>query len=941
MSTFKKILALICALSLLISMASLLGVCDNNAGDPTQPSADSTEATKEPSGNQPSKSNYTVKLSSTGGVGLSGVTVLAYADEALQDLQGYGQTDANGQAVLSMESGKTYYVTLTGVPEGYVVEPSYEITNTLELTLSSHVIADTNLSGVTYQLGSIMHDFTVTAADGNDYTLSELLKEKDAVILNFWYTTCSYCVQEFPYLDAVYQQYSDSIEVIALNNYTADTAEDVADFQESFYAYYNSADKTEGGLSFPMAYEELGIGNAFNLSGYPTTVVIDRYGCVCFVYAGGLPSEEYWGYIMEAFIGDDYTQKLYNGMEDLVPVKTPTEEMPSSEEISGVLSGSNIDVTYSGEIGEDAEYSWPFLIGQKDGVDCVYPSNSGVLDSFATMYANVKLEAGDVVAFDYYTSSEANADVLYVLVDRNDIYQISGEGTGWQTCYTWVAEEAGEYEIAFCYLKDSSEHVGDDTVYLSNLRVCSVNDIDIPTYILRECATNMRADGFGYENYVTVVLNENDGYYHVGTEDGPLLMADLMMATQFSNDPVYTLAYNGLVTIDGYNYYEDIVDYCSYASNSQIYSMVAVNEELAELLKKVAEAVGIEQSENEWLQMCSYYSAYGTGGVQMTDPAAGLAPYNAFPAQMGSNSVTYDRVIMPRGLLFSFTPEKSGVYRITSHSDTYVDGWVFTTDDIVEREPFYTYWFNERAWEDFMNVSMVLYLEAGVEYFIDVAYYDVYATGTIDFTIEYEASTLDLLVLASPGFFTYFDETTYDVEAGGIDVVLGDDGYYHELRADGSQGSILYADMLSYSTIFNSQSIVDLIASGSFNFAITDDDQWIIDYYEYFEELDFNGTDFETCMREVWGENFEANWEELEVDDVLAGYYHGSGEDLTPIMQKYVDQIIKSGELEGCVPVDEELGNALQMLMDKYTFEGVDHSWTKLCYYYQYMGPEA
>ena len=669
--------------------------------------------------------------------------------------------------------------------------------------------------------------------------------------------------------------------------------------------------------------------------------MIDRYGVICFVYAGGLPNENYWNYLFDAFIGEDYTQKLYTDISELIPQAKPEEEMPSSEELDAVLSGSDMNVTYTGEEGEDAEHSWPFLIGQKDDVTCVYPSNMGVENSFATLYANVTLKKGDVVAFDYFTSSEYGADVLYVLVNRDDVYQISGEGNRWNTCYTWVAEEDGEYEIAFCYLKDSSENVGDDTVYLSNLRVCSVEDIDVPTYIPRKVATNMREDGFGYETYATIVYNEADGYYHIGTKNGPLLLANLMLPTQFSNDPVYTLAYNGQVVLDGHDYYNELVNYCSYASNAQIYSMVAVNEELRGLLEKVAEAVGIEQSENEWLQMCCYYDSYGTNGVQITDPAAGLGPHNAFTAQLGTNTVTYDRVIMPRGLFFSFIPEKSGVYRITSLADTYVEGWLFLEEDFKTREPFYTYWLNERAWNDEMNVSMVVYLEAGKEYFIDIAYMDTYSTGSFDFTIKYEGKSLDLLTLASPGYFTYVDESTYDVVCGGIDVKLGSDGYYHELKADGTLGSILYLDMTSYSNIFASQSVLELIASGSFNFALTEDDQWILDYYDYLEELEFNGTDFETCMREIWGEDFELKWEELEVEDVLAGYYHGSGEDYTELMQKYADKVTKSGELRGCVAVTEELAEALQALMDKYTFVGVDHSWTKLCYYYQHFGPEA
>ncbi len=940
MSNFKKILSLLCVFALLLGMMAGCGGegSTNESTEPsTKPNNDVVVGTS---------TNYTVVVKSMGGLPLEDVTLLVYKDAALTELTGYGETDENGLATITLTGADIYYLSLTNVPEGYVAETSYALTGTItNISLTSKVISGTSLAGVTYELGDVMHDFTITSADGTEYTLSKLLEEKDAVVLNFWYATCTYCIQEFPYLDTSYQNYSDSVEVLALNNYAGDTVDDVEYIQNSFYEYYNSQygsiDRT-GGLSFPMCYEDQGIGDAFNLSGYPTTVVIDRYGVICFVYAGGLPSESYWSYILEAFIGDDYTQTLYTGMEELVPVAKPTEPMPSSDEIAAVFNGGELDVRYCGEEGtDDAELSWPFLFSEKDGVSCLYPSNIGVESSYATMYAYVTLEEGDVVAFDYYASSESGGDILYVLVDRNDVYQISGESDGWNTCYTWVAKEAGEYEIAFCYLKDSSENSGDDTVYLSNLRVLSVGDIDQPTYIPRECATNMRADGFGYENYVTVVYNEKDGYYHVGTENGPLLLADLMMATQFSTDPVYTLAYNGQVVIDGYDYYADIVDYCLYASNSQIYSLVAVNQELKELLVKVSEAVGIEKSENEWLQMCSYYDAYGTNGVELSDPAAGLACYNAYTAVLGSNTVTYDRMIMPRGLLFKFVPSKSGVYRITSYSDTYVDGWVFVEENFETREAMYTYWFNERAWTDPMNVSMVLYLEAGKEYYIDVAFYDVYATGSIDFTIKYEGAQKDLLILASPGPFTYFDENTYDVVAGGIEVALGSDGYYHELLSNGSLGSKLYLDMVSYSNIFTSQSIFDLIASGAFNFAITDDDQWILDYYDYFEELDFNGTDFETCMQEVWGENFATYWDLYEVEDVLDGYYHGTGPDYTELMTKYANKITKSGELAGTVAVTGELAEALQLLMDKYTFQGVEHSWTKLCYYYDYLGPDA
>ena len=59
---------------------------------------------------------------------------------------------------------------------------------------------------------------------------------------------------------------------------------------------------------------------------------------------------------------------------------------------------------------------------------------------------------------------------------------------------------------------------------------------------------------------------------------------------------------------------------------------------------------------------------------------------------------------------------------------------------------------------------------------------------------------------------------------------------------------------------------------------------------------------------------------------------------MTTIARKYAGKLIASGDLQGCVEVNAELADLLQQLMDKYTFKDVDHSWTKLCYYYKHFG---
>ena len=96
-------------------------------------------------------------------------------------------------------------------------------------------------------------------------------------------------------------------------------------------------------------------------------------------------------------------------------------------------------------------------------------------------------------------------------------------------------------------------------------------------------------------------------------------------------------------------------------------------------------------------------------------------------------------------------------------------------------------------------------------------------------------------------------------------------------------------------------------------------------------------------LRELWGEDYDTYAEAYQLEDVYDGRYHGTGPDLTEEMRGYLDDIITTGSVErqGCVVVTERLAEILQMLMDKYTFENVDHSWTKLCYYYDYLGPEG
>ena len=926
MKNHKKLFAAILAVVVCLCLCVALGACNK-------------EKTPAATGNG-EMATYTVTVKSAGGLPLEKVAVSVYADGSLSDLKGYDETDEKGIATIELEGGIDYAISLSGCPKGYQVEDSYSLNGTkTEIVLTSSVVQGESLGDTTLKLGDIMYDFTVTTPDGEKIVLSELLKEKKMVLLNFWYTSCSWCVTEFPFMEEAYQMYKDDVAIVAV-----DPLNETDDAIKAFPVNYNL------NLTFPLAACPTTWANTFGITGYPTSVIIDRYGMITLIEAGAITSLRPFTGLFETMTADDYTQKLYGSVGELVTTVKPTYEMDSAENVAALMNSGDIQVTYRAEEGDSAEYAWPFIEAEKNGVKCLKASNQKIENSFAILYADVTLKAGQAFGFDFLRSTEANNDVLYVIVNGDDVNAISGapDPEKWESCYPLVALEDGTYEVALCYMKDEDGDVGEDTVYIKNARIIDAKNVDTETYIPRQAATS--ADGFTY-NYETIVYNAKDGYYHVGTENGPLLLADLMGYTQFSEEStVWEMAYNGKVVLDGKNYAEELEQYCNYASNSNLINICTVNKELYELLQVVDKVMGFDDADDqEWLKLCKYYQTYGTDGAQLEDPIAGLAPFSAYTAKLGKNVKTnyfyYNRIIMPRGLLARFTPSKSGVYRITSRSESQngVDGWIF---DENHRE-LLTYEQDERLFNDSSEVSMVYYMEKGKSYYIDIAFWDPYEVGYIYYDVEFIKAEYEHFRLCSPGPFTYDSNATgdamYHVIHGGVKAVMGSDGYYRVDLGNGKQGSKIYADFVGITSLFNTPiatvgGVKGMIDKGGFDFSKDENDQYVL---TVMAENDNDQAKTDAALKELWGEDFEANYEIYKVEDVYAGKYHGKGEDCTERIKAYLPKMIKDGKAErkGCVLVDRELAEILQQLMDKYTFENVDQGWLKLCYYYDYLGP--
>ena len=136
----------------------------------------------------------------------------------------------------------------------------------------------------------------------------------------------------------------------------------------------------------------------------------------------------------------------------------------------------------------------------------------------------------------------------------------------------------------------------------------------------------------------------------------------------------------------------------------------------------------------------------------------------------------------------------------------------------------------------------------------------------------------------------------------------------------------------------NLKEVQGLIDLGGFNFTVTENDEFVL---AYLKNRDFDVEETDKYLKEYWGDTYDDYAEIYQIKDVYAGRYHGKGEDLTERARAYVSKMITDPshpERQGCVPVDKELAELLSQLMDKYTFEGVDYSWLKVCYYYDYIG---
>ena len=285
---------------------------------------------------------------------------------------------------------------------------------TLILTLSKGHAGN----GGAVSVGDKAPDFKVTLCDGSEVTLSGLLKDHDAVFLNFFFNDCYWCYVEFPYLEEAYEEYADDIAVLAVSPY--DSLEDVAAYRDAL------------GLSFLMGSVEAGtLENTFGVDGFPTSFMIDREGIVC-LREGTTPSAYKFKTMFEAFTGDDYKSPC-----------TKVEYPPVYASESGcpvTLEGKEIAVSVVFDHPEDMYFKYEVskdlsdeeALADKEGL-YVVPKCSGTMHISVgpdVDIAAVSLLTGMLIDLDCdetgfvmpFTVDEENREALLGCIYDNEIY---------------------------------------------------------------------------------------------------------------------------------------------------------------------------------------------------------------------------------------------------------------------------------------------------------------------------------------------------------------------------------------------------------------------------------------------------------------------------------------------------------------------------------------
>jgi len=151
------------------------------------------------------------------------------------------------------------------------------------------IIVITSLSGCLNQIlpPTTDKDFTLSDLNGNSFTLNNNLGKP--IILCFFLSTCSHCASEVPYLNAVYNKYKDSNNLLVIG-IGVGTFEKIKEFTQN------------NTIQYPVLVDQnQEVADLYNVRPVPHNIFINQRGGIVREEIGELSLEKLEQYVLEIF----------------------------------------------------------------------------------------------------------------------------------------------------------------------------------------------------------------------------------------------------------------------------------------------------------------------------------------------------------------------------------------------------------------------------------------------------------------------------------------------------------------------------------------------------------------------------------------------------------------------------------------------------------------
>ena len=195
-------------------------------------------------------------------------------DSANKKYSAVKTTSATNYTATGLISGKTYKFKVAALVKN---SNSYSV-QTLSSEISKTTSTDAKLQTT---------DFTVYDKNGNEVKLSDFVGQP--IVVNIWASWCGPCRSELPYFETMYNELGDDVVFMMVNctggrETKSAATEFISDKGYTFPLYFDTGYKAR---------------NAYNVSGIPTTLFIDRDGNLVHKEIGSMSEKELRGFIDE------------------------------------------------------------------------------------------------------------------------------------------------------------------------------------------------------------------------------------------------------------------------------------------------------------------------------------------------------------------------------------------------------------------------------------------------------------------------------------------------------------------------------------------------------------------------------------------------------------------------------------------------------------------